>query len=133
MANGVAIQSRHFNIEENDIRVTLAGHAQRGLAVATCMHFVTSQLQQFAQCLTGVRIIIGDEHGLATLSLRRSRMATPVPGLAIRWNGWGPPAGEMYGGDAGGACNGCHTAAAGNDYVLSPGLVLTPADPDAGV
>jgi|SRR4051794_7458247 hypothetical protein len=54
-------------------------------------------------------------------------------GLAIRWNGWGPPAGEMYGGDAGGACNGCHTAAAGNDYVLSPGLVLTPADPDAGV
>jgi hypothetical protein len=49
MANGVAIQSRHFNIEENDIRVTLAGHAQRGRAVATGMHFVTSQLQQFAQ------------------------------------------------------------------------------------
>ena len=49
MANGVAIQSRHFNIEENDVRVTLAGHAQRGLAVATGMHFVTSQLQQFAQ------------------------------------------------------------------------------------
>jgi len=49
MANGVAIQSRHFNIEENDIRVTLAGHAQRGLAVATGMYFVTSELQQFAQ------------------------------------------------------------------------------------
>jgi hypothetical protein len=54
-------------------------------------------------------------------------------GLLVRWHGWGPPSGEMYGGDAGGACNGCHTAAAANDYVLSPGLVLTPADPDAGV
>ena len=51
-------------------------------------------------------------------------------GLSVRWHGWGPPAGEMYGGDAGGACNGCHSAAAANDYVLSPGLVLTP---DAGV
>jgi len=49
MANGIAIQSRHFDIEENDIRVTLAGHPQRGLAVATGMHFVTSQLQQFTQ------------------------------------------------------------------------------------
>jgi hypothetical protein len=49
MANGIAIQSRHFNIEENDIRVTLAGDTQRCLAVAAGVHFVTSELQQFAQ------------------------------------------------------------------------------------
>jgi hypothetical protein len=48
-------------------------------------------------------------------------------GLSVRWHGWGPPAGEMYGGDAGGACNGCHLAAAPNDYVMSPWLTLTPA------
>jgi hypothetical protein len=55
-------------------------------------------------------------------------------GLSVRWHGWGPPAGEMYGGDAGGACNGCHVAAVDNDYVMSSWLALTPApvDPDAG-
>jgi hypothetical protein len=55
-------------------------------------------------------------------------------GLSVRWHGWGPPAGEMYGGDAGGACNGCHIAAVDNDYVMSSWLALTPApvDPDAG-
>jgi len=50
-------------------------------------------------------------------------------GLAVRWHGWGPPAGEMYGGDAGGACNGCHLAGAANDYVMTtPWLSLTPTD-----
>jgi hypothetical protein len=48
-------------------------------------------------------------------------------GLSVRWQGWGPPAGEMYGGDAGGACNGCHLAGAANDYVMTPWLMLTPA------
>src|SRR5947207_2648925 len=48
-ADGVTIHSRHLDIEENDIRVTLTCDAQRILAVATNMYFVTSQLQQFAQ------------------------------------------------------------------------------------
>jgi hypothetical protein len=48
-------------------------------------------------------------------------------GLSIRWHGFGPPAGEMYGGDAKGGCNGCHAAATANDYVLSPALQLMPA------
>lgn len=51
-----------------------------------------------------------------------------IPGTAdvkIIWHGVGPPAGEMYGGDAGGACNTCHGAAAANDYVLTPALRLS--------
>jgi hypothetical protein len=46
-------------------------------------------------------------------------------GISVSWHGWGPPAGEKYGGDAGGGCNGCHAAAAANDYVLSPWLALS--------
>jgi len=49
VADGVAIQSRHLDIEENDIRVTLTSDAQRFRAIATNMYFVPSQLQQFAQ------------------------------------------------------------------------------------
>lgn len=49
MADGVAIQSRHLNIEENDIRVTFASDAQCILAVATNMNFVAGQLQQLTQ------------------------------------------------------------------------------------
>ena len=48
-ADGVAIQPRHFDIEENDIRVTLASDAKCVLAVGTNMHILTSQLQQLAQ------------------------------------------------------------------------------------
>lgn len=44
--------------------------------------------------------------------------------VGIKWRGFGPPAGEMYGGDATGGCNGCHTVAKANDYVLSPWLAL---------
>jgi hypothetical protein len=40
------------------------------------------------------------------------------------WSGVGPPAGEKYGGDAGGSCNTCHVSGAGNDFVLSPALRL---------
>lgn len=49
---------------------------------------------------------------------------TAAKEVVIRWHGFGPPAGEMYGGDAMGGCNGCHTAARANDYVLSPWLTL---------
>jgi hypothetical protein len=47
--------------------------------------------------------------------------------VVIQWHGFGPPAGEKYGGDAKGGCNGCHTAARTNDYVLSPWLTLEAA------
>jgi len=58
--------------------------------------------------------------------------------VVIEWHGFGPPAGEEYGGDASGGCNSCHKAAPANDYVLSPwltlaGATLPPADqPDGG-
>jgi Cytochrome P460 len=35
----------------------------------------------------------------------------------IVWRGVGPPAGEKYGGDPNGGCNGCHAAAKANDFV----------------
>ena len=44
--------------------------------------------------------------------------------VTIAWRGVGPPAGEMYGGDAGGVCNGCHFAGKDNDWVQYPGLKL---------
>lgn len=43
--------------------------------------------------------------------------------VVLVWRGYGPPAGEGYGGDPNG-CNGCHVAARENDYVQSPGLQL---------
>jgi hypothetical protein len=51
--------------------------------------------------------------------------------VSINWRGVGPPAGEMYGGDPNAGCNTCHRTVPANDYVLSPGLTLTPA-PDGG-
>ena len=42
----------------------------------------------------------------------------------IVWRGFGPPAGEMYGGDPNG-CAGCHAAARDNDYVQSLPLRLS--------
>ena len=42
----------------------------------------------------------------------------------IVWRGIGPPTGEGYGSPACGGCNGCHGAAAKNDYVASPALSL---------
>lgn len=45
--------------------------------------------------------------------------------VAIKWRGFGPPAGEMYGGDPNGGCNSCHAACgANNDYICSPYLQL---------
>lgn len=59
-------------------------------------------------------------------------------GIAIKWHGVGPPAGEKYGGDPASGCNPCHATAKANDDVLSPWLQLpgvpaavTPT-PDAG-
>jgi hypothetical protein len=43
----------------------------------------------------------------------------------IVWRGVGPPAGEKYGGDANGGCNGCHSAGKDNDFVLTSGLLLS--------
>jgi hypothetical protein len=48
--------------------------------------------------------------------------------VAIRWRGLGPPLGETYGGDPNAGCNMCHKLATANDYVLAPGLVLSPVD-----
>ena len=42
----------------------------------------------------------------------------------IVWRGFGPPAGELYGGDPNG-CIGCHSLAKDNDYVKSPPLLLS--------
>jgi hypothetical protein len=56
--------------------------------------------------------------------------------IAVVWHGVGPPKGEEYAGDANGGCNGCHSAAVGNDYVLSPFPVLEPTgstENDGGV
>lgn len=45
--------------------------------------------------------------------------------VAIVWRGFGPPAGEMYGGDPDGGCNSCHiTCGSNNDFVCSPNLQL---------
>jgi hypothetical protein len=44
--------------------------------------------------------------------------------VTIVWRGVGPPAGEMYGGDPNGGCNGCHGGAKSNDFVLSEALSL---------
>jgi hypothetical protein len=44
--------------------------------------------------------------------------------VSILWRGVGPPAGEKYGGDPNGGCNGCHGAAKANDSVQTSGLAL---------
>jgi hypothetical protein len=45
--------------------------------------------------------------------------------VTIAWRGFGPPAGEMYGGDPNGGCNSCHqSCGATNDYICSPKLSL---------
>lgn len=44
---------------------------------------------------------------------------------AIRWRGVTPPAGEMYAGIAGGACNVCHAMGSANDFVPSAELSLS--------
>jgi hypothetical protein len=44
--------------------------------------------------------------------------------VTIKWRGFGPPLGEVYGGDASGGCNACHTRFASNDYVASAQLQL---------
>jgi hypothetical protein len=47
--------------------------------------------------------------------------------ITIAWRGFGPPAGERYGGDPAGGCNACHLACgAHNDYICSPKLQLDP-------
>jgi len=56
-------------------------------------------------------------------------VTAPPDGVRIVWRGVGPPAGEQYGGDPTGGCNGCHALAAANDYVLSPWLQLAGVAP----
>jgi hypothetical protein len=59
--------------------------------------------------------------------------------VGIRWQGFGPPLGEEYGGDPNGGCNLCHKTVPANDYVLAPWLTLggsglPPVDlPDAAI
>ena len=52
---------------------------------------------------------------------------TATGAVVVRWHGFGPPAGEMYGGDPNSGCNLCHKAVPANDYVLSPWLTLAGA------
>lgn len=47
-------------------------------------------------------------------------------GIGIKWSGFGPPAGEQYGGDPNGTCNSCHLAGKSNDYVMASWLILGP-------
>jgi hypothetical protein len=47
--------------------------------------------------------------------------------IGIKWFGFGPPAGEQYGGDPNGTCNSCHLAGQSNDYVMAPWLKLAGA------
>jgi hypothetical protein len=50
---------------------------------------------------------------------------TVTPAVQIAWRGFGPPSGEMYGGDPNGGCNSCHMkCGATNDYVCSAKLQL---------
>jgi hypothetical protein len=53
---------------------------------------------------------------------------SPVAGgkdtVTIVWRGFGPPAGDTYGGDAKAGCNACHTAC-GNDAVCAEPLALS--------
>ena len=44
--------------------------------------------------------------------------------IGIKWSGFGPPAGEQYGGDPNGTCNSCHLAGKTNDYVMASWLLL---------
>jgi len=46
--------------------------------------------------------------------------------IGIKWSGFGPPAGEQYGGDPNGTCNSCHVAGQSNDYVMASWLILGP-------
>ena len=45
--------------------------------------------------------------------------------VTIAWRGVGPPAGEKYGGDPNGGCNGCHGGARTNDFVQTAPLTLS--------
>jgi len=45
-------------------------------------------------------------------------------GVSIVWHGFGPPAGDTYGGDATAGCNTCHVAC-GNDAVCAKPLALS--------
>ena len=45
-------------------------------------------------------------------------------GVSIVWRGFGPPAGDTYGGDATSGCNTCHTAC-DNDAVCAKPLALS--------
>ncbi|MES1171984.1 MAG: hypothetical protein ABUL77_02000 [Bacteroidota bacterium] len=51
-------------------------------------------------------------------------LASPEP-PAIRWRGIVPPAGEIYAGVSGGACNMCHQLGRDNDFVPSTELLLS--------
>jgi hypothetical protein len=44
--------------------------------------------------------------------------------VTVVWRGFGPPAGDTYGGDANAGCNTCHTAC-GNDAVCAKPLALS--------
>ena len=46
--------------------------------------------------------------------------------IGIKWSGFGPPAGEQYGGDPNGTCNSCHIGGKSNDYVMASWLLLGP-------
>lgn len=74
----------------------------------------------------------GDFNRIGAVGWEWFELEEDSAGLSIKWRGFGPPAGEMYGGDPNAGCNGCHKVVPAQDYVLTPWLMLASgADADA--
>jgi hypothetical protein len=76
----------------------------------------------FAMVKRGDDFNDGGARGWEWFELKNGDDGTPY----VLWRGLGPPAGETYGGDAQGGCNGCHAGARSHDYVWTTALALHP-------
>jgi len=79
------------------------------------------QAKIFAMVKRGGDFNATGAHGWEWFELTRADSGA----VAISWRGVGPPAGEQYGGDPNGGCNGCHGTAQSNDYVKDAPLTLS--------
>jgi hypothetical protein len=75
--------------------------------------------QFFAMAKRGPNWNVGGATGWEWFELRN----TAAGGVMIVWRGVGPPAGEVYGGDANAGCNTCHVQC-GNDAVCAKAVQL---------
>jgi hypothetical protein len=75
--------------------------------------------QFFAMAKRGPNWNVGGATGWEWFELRN----TATGGVMIVWRGVGPPAGEVYGGDANAGCNTCHVQC-GNDAVCAKAVQL---------